>query len=114
MTKSRDFDARQGVARHGRKCDRAYRTLRRGASHSRATRFLNRARCSILCHFDARQSRAARQNRKCDIGLSTARFHKACKFSRAICFARCSSITSVCVLGLKSELCFTSRNPSDV
>ena len=42
-TKSRDFDARQGVARQSRKCDRECRMLRHGASHSRATRFRNRA-----------------------------------------------------------------------
>ena len=31
------------VARQSRKCDRAYRTFRHGASHSRTTRFQNRA-----------------------------------------------------------------------
>jgi len=39
----RDFDLRQGVARQNRKCDRAYRTLHHGTSHSRATRSQNRA-----------------------------------------------------------------------
>jgi len=42
-TKSRDFDAQQGVAHQSRKCDRACRTLHHGASHSCATRFWNRA-----------------------------------------------------------------------
>jgi len=58
-TKSRDFDARRGVARQSRKCDRACRTLRHGASHCRATRSPNR----VLLY-------SMRQNRRCDIGLT--------------------------------------------
>jgi len=42
LSQSRDSDARQGVARQSRKCDRACCTFRYGASHSRATRFQNR------------------------------------------------------------------------
>ena len=65
------FDARQGVARQSRKCDRACRTLRHGASHSRATRFRNRALLYSVRLWRASESRVkdARQNRRCDIGL---------------------------------------------
>jgi len=70
-TKSRDANARQGVARHCRKCDRACRTLRHGASHSRVTLFRNRALFYSIRLWRASESRVkdARQNRKCDICL---------------------------------------------
>jgi len=54
-----------------RKWDRACRTLRHGASHSRATRFRNRALLYSLRLWRVSKSRVkdARQNRKCDISL---------------------------------------------
>jgi len=47
---------RQGVARQSRKCDRACRTVARLVSGIE--------RCSILCDFDARQSRASKTRNK--------------------------------------------------
>jgi len=56
-----------------RKCDRACRTLRHGASHSRATRFRNR---TLLCSTRLWRTSESRvkdesQSRRCDIGLRT-------------------------------------------
>ena len=62
-TKSRDFDAR----RQSPKCDRACRTLHRDALHSCATRFRNTARRILYARV-----KDARQNRRCDIGLTPA------------------------------------------
>ena len=56
----------------------ACRTLRHGASHSRATRFRNRALLYSMRLWLASESRVkyAGQNRRCDIGL-TLRFPRA-------------------------------------
>jgi len=67
----RHFDTRQGFARQNRKCERAYRTLHHGTSHSRATRSQNRASLYSMRLWRASKSRVkdARENRWCDIGL---------------------------------------------
>jgi len=65
--------------RQSRKCDRACRTLRHGASHSRAIRFRNRALLYTMRLWRASKSRVkdARQNRRCDIGLTGPTSHQS-------------------------------------
>ena len=94
--------------RQSRKCDRACRTLRHGASHSRATRFRNRALFCCMRLWRASESRVkdARQNRRCDFGLrNIATFVHSLRHSKIRVFVKMRGLVKFVTISCAFRKC---------
>jgi len=85
------------VASQSRKCDRACMSHVASRRLAQLRDSSSQERCPILCDFDARQCRAsvARQNRRCDIGL-TWRWRRTAEMRKY--GIRCQNAASVLIL----------------